>query len=299
MQSILMERLGSFAADAIGAVLQITLIVVLAMVAYVALRVITRRLQQFLAERGEGFKIEREQYADTVSSIMRSTGVVVIVTVAAIMILDEIGVNVAPILAGAGVVGLAVGFGAQTLVEDVISGLFVLIEQQFNVGDVIEVDGVAGSVEKMTLRATFLRDLEGTSHVIPNSEIRILANRSKGWARAVLNVGIGYADSIDHATRVLESLGEELAADPEYGDLLLDKPTVLGVQELGDSAVVLRMMAKTRPGEQFGVTRELRRRVKERFDAEGIDIPYPTQVHMTRVVLENGAPKSLGNEPES
>ncbi|MFQ5854756.1 MAG: mechanosensitive ion channel family protein [Anaerolineae bacterium] len=287
MQEVLIARLRNFTADAIGTAFKIFLIVALAMIAYYALGMVTRRLSRLLAEQGDGLEEEREQYAETVSSIVRSTGVVVIITVAGIMILTELGLNVAPVLAGAGIVGLAVGFSAQTLVKDVISGLLILIERQFSVGDSIQVGGIAGSVEKMTLRATFLRDVEGTRHVIPNGEIRILSNRSEGWAQAVVDIGIGYDDSIDHAMRVLQSVGEGLEVDPEFGGLLIDKPSVLGVQELGDSAVVLRMTAKTRPGKQFAVTRELRRRVKERFDAEGIDIPYPTQVHLTRVVPEN------------
>ncbi len=287
MPGDLVTRLVSFAAVVLAAVLQILLIVSLALVAYAGLRIVVRRLEHFLAEQGDGLEEERKQYAKTVSGVIWSTGLVTIAATAGIMILDELGVPVAPILAGAGIVGLAVGFGAQTLVKDVISGLFILIERQFSVGDVIQVDGIAGSVEEMTLRATFLRDAEGTCHIIPNGEIRILSNRTKGWAQAVLDVGIGYDVSIDHAIRVLESLGAEMFTDPEVGEQLMESPSVLGVQELGDSAVVLRMTAKTRPGKQFGVTRELRRRVKERFETEGIEMPYPTRVHLTRVAFED------------
>lgn len=299
MPDVLATRLQNFAANAIAAGLQIALILVLALVAYLALQVIAERLRQLLAEQVDGLPEERDQYALTVSSVVRNTGRVAIVSVGGSMILEEVGVPIAPVLAGAGIVGLAIGFGAQTLVKDVISGLFILVERQFGVGDVIKVDGIAGSVEKMTLRATFLRDAEGTSHVIPNGEIRILSNLTKGWAQAILDVGISYADSIDHATRVLESIGEEMAADSKFGKLLLDKPVVLGVQELGDSAVVLRLTARTHPGKQFDVTRELRRRVKERFEAEGIELPYPTQARITRVIYEGGAPARLENELES
>lgn len=290
MQEVIGGRFGAFTAEAIGAALRIALIVALSLVANYALGVAARRLERLLAEQGTGLREEHEQYAKTISSIARSTGVVVIITVSGIMILYQIGVDATPLLAGAGLVGLAVGLGAQALVQDVISGLFILLERQFSVGDSIQVGGIGGAVEKMTLRATFLRDVEGTRHVIPNGEIRILSNRTEGWAQAVLDIGIGYGDSINHAMRVLQAIGDELAAEPKIGPLLLDRPVVVGVQELGDSAVVLRMTAKTRPGEQFAVTRELRRRVKERFDAEGIDIPYPTRVHLTRVVFDNGAP---------
>ena len=298
MQEILTDRLREFTIDAVVTTFHILLIVGLAIVSYFALSVMTRYSQRLLAQQGGGLPEEREQYAETISSILQSTGLVAIVTVAGAMILAEIGINIAPILAGAGIVGLAVGFGAQTLVKDVISGLFILAERQFSVGDAIQVGEIAGSVEKMTLRATFLRDGEGTRHVVPNGEIRILSNRTEGWAQAILDVGISYTESIDRAMQVLQSVGEEMEADPELGGLFMGKPNVLGVQALDDSAVVLRMTAKTRPGKQYTVTRELRRRVKERFDAAGIDIPYPTQVHLTRVVVEGGAPAALINQPE-
>ncbi|RME49201.1 MAG: mechanosensitive ion channel family protein [Chloroflexi bacterium] len=298
MQDVLLARLSNFAADAVGTILHILLILALSLVAYYVLRLVTRRLERMLARQGDGLAEEREQYATTISSIVRSTGLVLIVIVAGIMILAEFGLNITPLLAGAGIIGLAAGFGAQTLVKDVISGLFILAERQFSVGDSIQVGDIGGSVEKMTLRATFLRDVNGTRHVIPNGEIRILSNRTEGWAQSVLDIGIGYDESIGRAMGVLQAVGDELAADPEFNGLLLDRPAVVGVQELADSAVVLRMTAKTRPGKQFAVTRELRRRVKERFDAEGIDIPYPTQVHLTRVVLENKAPVVLENPAE-
>lgn len=298
MQEVLIARLRNFTASAIGAALHILLILVLGLAVYYAVGLVTQRLERILAQQNGDSVEERQQYARTVSSIIRGTARVVIITMAGIMILAEIGLDVTPVLAGAGIVGLAVGFGAQTLVKDVISGLFILVERQFSVGDVVQVGGIAGSVEQMTLRATFLRDVEGTCHVVPNGEIRILSNRTKGWAQAVFDIGIGYGDSIDHAMHVLQSVGEELEADPEFAGLLLGTPSAQGVQELGDSAVVLRMTAKTLPGQQFAVVRELRRRVKERFDAEGIDMPYPTQVRLTRVVFENKAPVTQDNQPE-
>jgi small conductance mechanosensitive channel len=200
---------------------------------------------------------------------------VLIALVAGTMILGELGLDIGPIIAGAGIVGLAVGFGAQTLVKDVISGFFILLENQFSVGDSIQIDDIGGGVEKMTLRATFLRDLEGTLHVIPNGEIRTLANKTKDWARAVVNVGVGYEANVDRVLAVLEDVGRQLSADETFGPVLLEEPTALGPLEFGDSAVTVRLMVKTRAGQQWGVGREMRRRIKEAFEQEGIEIPYP------------------------
>jgi small conductance mechanosensitive channel len=170
---------------------------------------------------------------------------------------------------------LAVGFGAQTLVKDMISGFFILLEDQYSLGDAIETAGVSGVVEKVNLRTTILRDIHGTVHIVPNGDIRVVSNKTKEWSRAVLEIGVGYGEDPDRVIKVLEGIGVEMRDDPVYGALLLETPTVPGVEAFTDSAVVIRMMARTLPLKQWDVARELRRRIKHRFDAEKIEIPFP------------------------
>ncbi|HID85788.1 MAG TPA: mechanosensitive ion channel family protein [Anaerolineae bacterium] len=254
---------------------RILIILLAAWLGYRLLGVVARRIEKLVEDEDHATVSEREQRARTLTRTLRSTGLVLIAFVAGTMILRELGMDIGPILAGAGIVGLAVGFGAQTLVRDVISGFFILLENQFNVGDSIQVGDLAGSVEKITLRATFLRDLQGTLHIVPNGEIRILSNRTRGWARALVNVGVAYEEEIDRALAVLERIGQELWGDEHYRPLLLEEPTVTGVEELGDSSVVVRIMARTQPGKQWDVARVLRKRIKETFEQEGIEMPYP------------------------
>jgi len=218
---------------------------------------------------------EQEQRAQSLGKITLNTGRIFIILVAGTMILNELGLNVGPLIAGAGIVGLAVGFGAQTLVKDIISGFLILLEDQFAVGDSIQVGSIAGGVEKMTLRATFLRDVNGTLHVIPNGEIRLLANMTKDWSRAVVKVGVAYEEDLAHVLGVLEQIGQQTYQDERFGSQMLEEPTVLGPLDFGDSAVGVRMMVKTLPGKHWGIGRELRRRIKERFEQENIEMPYP------------------------
>jgi len=260
---------------ALPSLARIALILVIAWLGYRLLCIAGRRIEEMVEDEDTTTVSEREQRAQTLSQILRNAGLVLIGLIAGTMILRELGLDIGPIIAGAGIVGLAIGFGAQTLVKDVISGFFILLENQFSVGDSIQVGSIGGGVEKMTLRATFLRDLEGTLHIIPNSEIRILANKTKDWARAVVNVGVGYEADLDQVLAVLEDVGKQLHADETFGPLLLEEPTAMGPLELGDSAVTMRLMVKTHAGQQWGVGREMRRRIKEAFAQEGIDIPYP------------------------
>ncbi len=198
------------------------------------------------------------------------------------MALREIGLDITPLLAGAGVAGLAIGFGAQSLIKDVIAGFFILMEDQFHVGDVIQAAGVSGQVERMSLRTTIVRDLQGTVHFIPNGEIKVASNLTKEWSRAVLEVGIDYQEDLDRTLHVLAEVGRELAADASFGPMVLEPPQVLGVESLGESQVTLRLLIKTLPSKQWDVARELRRRIKNRFDREKIALPYPHRVVITR-----------------
>ena len=260
--------------------LRIVIIVLGCLVGYRSVRVLAARLESLIA--GAAPTEDEAQRASTLTRVTRGTALVTIVITAGLMILQELGLDIAPLIAGAGIAGVALGFGAQSLVRDIIGGFFILLEDQFAVGDSIKVGDIAGGVEKMTLRATFLRDLEGTLHVIPNGEMRIVSNRTKDWSRAVVKVGVAYEEDIGRVMAALGDIGHGLYQDEEFAPLLLEEPTVSGVEALGDWAVTVRIMVKTEPGKQWSVARELRRRIKESFEQEGIEMPYPRQEVLMR-----------------
>jgi small conductance mechanosensitive channel len=191
------------------------------------------------------------------------------------LVLRDLGVDLAPILAGAGIIGLAVGFGAQTLVKDVISGFFLLLEDQYRVNDEVSIAGARGHVEEIGLRTTVLRDADGRVHIVPNGAVGVVTNHTRGWARALLDVSVAYKEDTDRCFEVLRRVGRELEADAEFGPLLDGEFEYFGIEALADSAVVLRAGVRTRPEARVAVLRELRRRVKQAFDAEGIEIPFP------------------------
>lgn len=257
--------------------LAILAIILLSAVAYfllgILVRYATRRVKALDAEEGTSL----DKRAETISEVLYSAGLVVIFVTAAVMLLEEIGVPIAPLLASVGVVGLALGLGAQTLVKDVISGLFILLENQYVVTDVIEVNGIVGNVELMTLRATTLRDASGTLYVIPNGEIRTVANRTRDWSRAIIDVRIAYEADVDRALAALQTIGDDMAASEEWGPLLLEAPQVTGIEGLEDWAVRLRVMVKTGPNQQWDVQRYLRRRIRLVFAEQGIDLAFPRQ----------------------
>lgn len=257
-------------------ILKIAIVIVIAMVAYRIITILIRRLlQREIEEEDPLVRRLREQRAHTLASLLGNVALVAIFIVVALTILDILLDNIAPILASFGILGLAFSFGAQSLVKDVISGTFMLMEGQFGIGDVVRVSDVSGAVEKITLRTTVLRDVEGVVHIIPNGEITRVSNLTKSWSRAVLNIGVAYKEDVDRVMDVLRDLAQEFYADPEWRALLLEEPLVPGVESFGDSAVVIRVSAKTLPLKQWDVARELRRRIKKRFDHEGIEIPFP------------------------
>jgi small conductance mechanosensitive channel len=271
--------------------LQIAIVVVVAVIFYrVARAFITRVVNREIEEDDPLVRRLREQRARTLGSLLGSVLLVTLFVIVALTTLDILLGNIGPILASFGIIGLAFSFGAQSLVKDVISGTFMLLEGQFGIGDVVRIEGVAGMVEKITLRTTVLRDLEGVVHIIPNGSITRVSNLTKAWSRAVLDVGVAYREDLD---RVLAALKDELDRfhrDIEWGGLLLEEPEVLGVQAFTDSAVVIRSVAKTLPLKQWDVARELRRRIKNRFDREGIEIPYP---HLTFYWGDKQAPAAI------
>ena len=251
------------------------------------LRAVAERIPNLMAAGGEPGITEREKRARTAASLIRTVGTTLVVIVAVMMAFREIGLDITPLIAGAGVAGLAIGFGAQSLIKDIIAGFFILLDDQFHVGDVIQAAGVSGQVEQMTLRMTIIRDLQGTVHFIPNGEIKVVSNLTKEWSRAVLEIGVGYEEDVDRVIALLSEIGRSLAEDESFGKLVLEPPQVLGVEALTDSQVTIRMLTKTVPSKQWEVARELRRRIKTRFDREGIRTPYPHRVIITRPLKEH------------
>ena len=235
---------------------------------------------------------EETRRIETLARVFRHTSTVVISLVAGMLALSEMGISIAPILGAAGVAGIAVGFGAQSLIKDYFNGFFMLLENQIRKGDVVEVCGKGGLVEDLTLRYVCLRDYEGNVHYIPNGMITTVTNKSRGCAYAVIDVSIAYSESIDEACEVMREVAGKLRASNAFSTKILDDIDIAGVQDWADSAVILRCRFKTAALEQWGVRREFLRRIKDEFDARGIEIPYP---HMD-VTLYAGQDKQ-GNVP--
>jgi len=224
-------------------------------------------------ELGPLLSARRQQRAETIGSVLRSTASAVILTLAFLMILGELGLNLAPLIASAGIVGVALGFGAQNLVKDILSGMFMIFEDQYGVGDSIDVGEATGTVEAVGLRTTRLRGLEGTVWYVRNGEILRVGNMSQGWSRAVIDVPVSNSGDIRRASVMLKKVAEDVWHDEKFSDLIIEEPTVTGVETLDRDGVTVRLMVKTEPGQQGPVARELRARIKDRFDAEGIDVP--------------------------
>lgn len=250
-------------------------IVLILAVMMVAIRFGNMIVDKFFDNREKFKLVGEEKRFNTVKGIIKSILRYAIYFVAFTPILETLGINVSSLIAAAGIGGLAIGFGAQNLVKDVITGFFILFEDQFQVGDYIETEGQAGIVEEMALRVTKLRDFNGDLHVIPNGAISRLTNKSRGNMRAWVDVSIAYEENIGRVIKVLEALCEEIRQENHK---ILEGPTVLGVTKLGESDIVISIIAKTIPMEQWAVERELRKRIKERFDEKGIEIPYPRRV---------------------
>ncbi|MDQ3136578.1 MAG: mechanosensitive ion channel family protein [Gemmatimonadota bacterium] len=252
----------------------------LAWLAYRVVRLAARRIELAVDDGDDSVTTLRERRGQTIAQLLRSVGRVAVMVIA-LLLTFNVFIDIGPILAGAGILGLAVSFGAQSLVKDVISGFFILFENQFAIGDIIEVAGKSGLVEKMTLRVVQLRDAEGIMHVVPNSEIKVVSNKTRGWSRAIVDVGVPYAENVDRALEVLRDEAAQFSTDAAWGSQLDGPIEVLGVESLSDSAVVLRTMLRTQPGSQWNVAREFRRRIKNRFDSESLEIPFPQRrVHV-------------------
>ena len=240
-----------------------------------------------LAVRGKSFaSAEAEKKREeTLVHILAVTLRIVILTLAVLMVLQDLGLEIGPILAGAGIVGLAFGFGGQYLIRDVIAGLFIILENQYRIGDVVDLGGASGLVEDISLRRTVLRDLDGTVHYVPHGEVKKASNLSQGFSRVNLDVGVAYGSDIGRVAAAVDRVGRELAADPRWREDIVQAPHFVRVQDLAGSAVIIKVLGETRPLRQWDVAGEMRRRLLDAFAREGIEIPFP------QVVVHSGKGK--------
>lgn len=250
--------------------------------AYILKMVLARiidRAVRIAVIRDETMTVEAErQREDTLIRIFTGATSILILIMAVLMILKEAGLDIGPLIAGAGIAGLAIGFGGQYLIRDIISGLFLILENQYRIGDVISINDKSGIVEDISLRKTTIRDISGTVHHIPHGEIKIVSNQSKDFARVNIDIGISYNSNLEKVINVINRTGEELANDPYFRELVISPPRFLRVNEFADSAIIIKILGDTKPLKQWEVAGELRKRIKIAFDREGIEIPFPQMV---------------------
>ena len=255
---------------------RMALIIGLTMVLIIVIgEVVPRLVIHTLSRRPDENDTEVKKRSDTLSRVLVSTFQIFVILIGVFMILSELNIQIIPILASASVVGVALGFGAQSLVRDILGGLFIILESQYRVGDVVRIADVAGVVENINLRRTVLRDLDGIVHIVPNGEIRVASNFTKEVSRVNLNVSVSYNEDLDRVISVINEVGRELAEDPVWEPLIIKAPKVLRVDNFADSGIEIKITGDTQPIKQWDVTGELRLRLKKAFDKEGIEIPWP------------------------
>jgi len=278
--------------------MRILLILVVAWLLMFIVKLSLQKLEKTLLDREEQDEIPSEdsKRAETLVKLLRQGVRIMLSVIVILVILREVGVQIGPILASAGVAGLAVGFGAQNLVRDVISGFFLILENQVRVGDVAVINGTGGLVENINFRTIILRDLSGTVHVFPNGTITTLANLTREWSAYVFDIGIAYKEDVDRVMAMMRELGAELREDPHFGPLMVDDIEIFGVDQFADSAVIIKGRIRTKPIKQWDVGREYRRRLKNLFDEKGVEIPVP---HRSIFIHEANLPLSaqLLNKP--
>jgi small-conductance mechanosensitive channel len=273
---------------------RILLIIIIALAIYFALRhfipvVVGRTLTSAMRKKPKSAIKKR---TDTLSNVFIDTGAVLIVIITVFMVLSELEINIAPALAGLGVAGIAVGFGAQHLVKDIFNGMLILLENQYGVGDVVKIAGITGSVEEVNLRRTVLRDLDGIVHTVPNGDISVASNYTKERSRINMNISVGYGEDLARVFNVINRVGNELANDPDWAPRILQAPQVLRVDSFGDSGIDIKILGETKPMEQWAIMGELRFRLKKVFDEESIEIPWPH----TKIFFGNTLPEGISEE---
>jgi len=258
-------------------VIFVAVVVLCVALALIIVRVVGRKVVAHILSRRVRTQ-EREQRTKTFLGVFKGLLDLVVVFIGALFILNWFDVSLAPVLASAGILGAVVGFSAQSVIKDFLAGFFILLEDQFAVGDVIEVCGISGDVEEMSLRTTVVRDMNGCAHIVPNGQIGVVTNYTRGWSRVDLKVAVSRDEDADRVIAVLKDECAKLAADPAFAKRLDGDPRVLGLDDLDPASFTVRLLMRTKPGEQWGVRREFRRRVKARFDAEDIAAPFPYRV---------------------
>lgn len=253
--------------------LHIGLVVLLAWIALTMAKKFSTGLVRFVSRQKDDEEFQKR--TKTLGAIVRYSLTLAIIAVAVMTVLRELGIDIRPILATAGIVGLAVGFGAQSLVKDVISGFFILLEDQIRVGDVVDIGGKAGLVEKINLKTTVLRDLAGNVHYVPNGTISVVTNMTKDYSRYVFNIGVAYREDVDEVMEAIRAVDEEMRQDPEFKNDILEPIEIMGLDQFAESAMVIRARTTTMPMKQWRVGREFNRRIKKKFDALNIEIPFP------------------------
>lgn len=262
--------------DATDFLISLAVIIVVAFIAMRLLRILVQRVIQRVMASREGSSRELRQRAETLGSIIESTGRFFIIFIAALTILTNIGISLGPLIASAGIAGLAIAFGAQTLISDTFNGFFILLEGQFAIGDYVTVGSVGGTVEAFSLRRTVLRSADGAAVTVPNSEIRIVSNLSKGWSRATVDIAVAPNANGADVLRIFQDVLDEAMEDPDLKDKILEPPTMLGLNTVEANQITFRALVNTKPLEQWGVERELTRRVRERLLAADIPLPPRT-----------------------
>jgi len=252
-------------------------------------RVIDRVANRAAGSAAAASAERRAQRAKTIASLMKSVVTTVVVVIVAVMVIDELGYNVAPIIASAGIVGIALGFGAQNLVKDYLAGIFMIIEDQYGVGDAVDLGEASGTVEAVSLRVTRVRDVNGTVWYVRNGEILRVGNQSQNWARTVLDIPVAFSEDINRIRAILQDVAHGLWEDEDFNHRIIEEPEVWGVERWEPDGVVIRVTLKTAPLEQWSIAREMRERIKARFDYEGVEIPLPQ-----RVVWQRESPASSG-----
>ncbi|MFB3813735.1 MAG: mechanosensitive ion channel family protein [Terriglobales bacterium] len=257
---------------------KIVLVLLVAFILIRLLHVVTRRLTDFT--RRQDLAGLRSQQLRTLASVINGVGLFIVLFVAAMQILPVVGINIGPLLASAGIAGLAIGFGAQTLVKDVINGFFILMENQYDIGDVVKVAGVTGTVEYMTLRRTVVRDADGSLHTVPNSQINVVSNLTRDWTQTALHMAVSYQEDSDRIIGLLKEVAQEIRNDPAFADALVGDLDVPGIERIAPGEVVYLMLVKTKPGAQYGVMRELRRRIKVCFEKNHVQAAGPVPIYV-------------------
>jgi moderate conductance mechanosensitive channel len=282
--SRIIEVLGDWRQDAFGFLrFQVPKILAVLLIAFILtrlLKILTRHISD-LGGRQDLPPSVRSQQFRTVSAATYSVGILAITSIAGMQILALLGVNMGPLLASAGVAGLAIGFGAQTLVKDFINGFFILAENQYDIGDTVKIAGVQGVVENMTLRRTVLRDADGTLHTVPSSEIKVVSNLTRDWSQLSLPVSVDYSAPSDRVIALLQQLGQDFAHDPGFADMLVSTPQVAGVEKISGTTVDYLLLVKTRPGAQYAVKRELQKRIKACLEINHIQPGDPQRLTVT------------------